>query len=80
MKTVVSLPDPVFEAADELAARLEMSRSQLYAAAIDAYLRSRRDDGVTEALNRIYEKEPSELAPDLARLQSASLPVSDFSK
>ncbi|HEX9737109.1 MAG TPA: ChpI protein, partial [Thermoanaerobaculia bacterium] len=32
MKTAISLPDPLFEAAEALAARLSMSRSQLYGA------------------------------------------------
>ncbi len=78
MKTAISLPDAVFDAAEELAARLKISRSQLYAAAIESYLRSHRDEGITEALDRIYEEEPSELDPGLARLQSASLPAGEW--
>jgi metal-responsive CopG/Arc/MetJ family transcriptional regulator len=73
MKTAISLPDPLFEAAEALAARLSMSRSQLYGAALEAYLRSHRDEGITERLNRLYADEPSELDPVIARIQSASL-------
>jgi metal-responsive CopG/Arc/MetJ family transcriptional regulator len=73
MKTAVSLPDPLFEAADQLARRLGISRSELYAAALGEYLRSYRDEGVTEALNRVYEEEDSSLDPVLEALQAASL-------
>jgi metal-responsive CopG/Arc/MetJ family transcriptional regulator len=73
MKTAVSLPDPLFEAADQLARRLGISRSELYAAALVEYLRSHRDEGVTEALNRVYQDEDSSLDPVLEALQTASL-------
>ncbi len=55
MKTAISLPDPLFEAADQLAKRLHVSRSELYATAIGEYLRLHRDQGITETLDRIYK-------------------------
>ncbi len=61
MKTAISLPDPLFEAAEELARRLGMSRSGLYAAAIAEYVTGRRDTRVTEALNSVYSEEASEV-------------------
>lgn len=61
MKTAVSLPDPIFEAAEELARRLGVSRSGLYAAALAEYLASRLDSRVTEALDSVYTDEASEL-------------------
>jgi metal-responsive CopG/Arc/MetJ family transcriptional regulator len=73
MKTAISLPDPLFEAADRLARRLGISRSELYAAALGEYLRSHRDEGVTEALNRVYQEEDSSLDPVVEALQAASL-------
>jgi metal-responsive CopG/Arc/MetJ family transcriptional regulator len=73
MKTAISLPDPLFEAADRLAQRLGISRSELYAAALGEYLRSHRDEGVTEALNRVYQEEDSSLDPVLEAVQAASL-------
>ncbi|HEX9942368.1 MAG TPA: ribbon-helix-helix protein, CopG family [Thermoanaerobaculia bacterium] len=78
MKTAVSLPDPLFEAADQLAKRLGISRSELYATAIEEYLRAYRNEGITEALDRIYREEPSELDPILAAIQSASLPRDEW--
>lgn len=78
MKTAVSLPDPIFEAAEDVARQLGMSRSQLYAEAVQAYVRAHREEGVTEALNRVYDSEPSELDPAVAALQSASLQDEDW--
>jgi hypothetical protein len=71
MKTAVSLPDPLFEAADQLARQLGKSRSQLYAEALRAYLEKHRNQDVTARLNEIYGNEPelSELDPVLDALQ-----------
>jgi predicted transcriptional regulator len=73
MKTAISLPDPVFQAADELAGRLGLSRSALYAQAVSEFLEQHRQDGVTERLNAIYSVEAVHLDPVLEELQSASL-------
>ncbi len=78
MKTAVSIPDALFEEADELAEKTGMSRSQLYAVALRSYVDAQRQADITEALNRIYADEPSELDPALARLQSLSLPRDDW--
>ncbi|HYO15822.1 MAG TPA: hypothetical protein VE685_21695 [Thermoanaerobaculia bacterium] len=78
MKTAVSLPDTLFEEADQLAHRLGVSRSELYAAALQEYLRSHRKQGVTEALNRVYEEEDSSLDPVLAAIQGVSLPRDEW--
>lgn len=71
MKTAISLPDPLFEAADRLARRLGKSRSQLYAEALRAYLDRNSDQNVTARLNEIYGAEPelSKLDPVLDALQ-----------
>ena len=78
MKTVVSIPDLIFEAADQLASRLRISRSELYATALREFLDRRRGQGVTEALNRTYGQRDSALDAGLARLQWASLPEDDW--
>ena len=78
MRTTISLPDPLFEAADELARRLGISRSELYATAIAEYLRAHQREAVTEALNRIYEQEPSSLDPVVAAVQATSLGEDDW--
>jgi metal-responsive CopG/Arc/MetJ family transcriptional regulator len=78
MKAAVSLPDALFEAADELAKQLGMSRSELIAVALKAYLKGHRQTGVTERLNEVYRVEESSLDPVMAAIQSASLPRDEW--
>jgi metal-responsive CopG/Arc/MetJ family transcriptional regulator len=78
MKTAISIPDPIFEEADQLAKRLGISRSELYASAIQAYVQIHRAEDITEALNRIYGEEDSSLDPVLAALQARALPRGDW--
>lgn len=78
MKTAVSIPDPVFDAAEELARRLGVSRSELYARALADFLEKRLDRRVTERLDEVYAHEESRLDPGLARLQTASLPRDEW--
>lgn len=76
MKTAISIPDRVFQSAEKLAARLGVSRSELYAKALAALVEKHREDVVTAQLNEVYgpEGEQSSLDRDVARLQSRSLP------
>lgn len=78
MKTAISIPDPIFEEADQLAKRLGISRSELYASAIQAYVQTHRAEDITEALNRIYSEEDSSLDPVLAELQAKALSRGDW--
>ena len=75
MKTAVSIPDRVFESAEKLAARLGVSRSQLYARALAALVEKHREDLITSRLNEIYgpDGEKSALDRDVANLQIRSL-------
>ena len=80
VKTAISLPDELFEAADRLAARLGRSRSELYATAVAEYLDRHRFEGVTERLDAVYETKPddSRLDPVLDALQLQSLPKEEW--
>lgn len=73
MKTAVSIPDEIFAAADELARRAGMSRSELYAKALSEYLRRDRYAGLSEKLDEIYSKVESALDPAWVRAQAAVL-------
>jgi metal-responsive CopG/Arc/MetJ family transcriptional regulator len=73
MKTAVSIPDPVFQAADRMAARLRLSRSELYARALRRYLESDGDAEVTARLDAVYADVPSVLDPVLTELQRRSI-------
>jgi metal-responsive CopG/Arc/MetJ family transcriptional regulator len=53
MKTVVSIPDDVFDAAERLAGNTNKSRSQLYTDALKEYVSRHPKEDITEALNRI---------------------------
>ena len=55
MKVAVSIPDPVFAEAEALAKRLKLSRSKLYAKALDAFVADNSNDALTEAANRIAD-------------------------
>ena len=70
MKVAISLPDSVFSAAEKLAHRLRVSRSELYVRAIEQYLGERQESLVTEQLNAVYaaEQEPIDRAVVAAQL------------
>lgn len=63
MKTAISLDDETFQAAEELARTLGISRSELYATALRKYLRERDDARITEAINRVLDN-PASADPD----------------
>ena len=75
MKTAISIPDSLFSAAEKLAARLGVSRSVLYQRALKSFIEHHRADGVTEALDDLYESEEvsSRLDPVIEHLQGASI-------
>ena len=73
MKTAISIPDSIFKAAEKMAQRLGLSRSELYAKAVVEYLQKHRNEGVTNALNKVYTKESSRLDPAIEALQTASI-------
>jgi len=73
MKTAISIPDPLFREAELLSKRLHIPRSQLYARALERYVRDQRSKGITEALNAVYEAESSELDPVISQLQAEAL-------
>jgi metal-responsive CopG/Arc/MetJ family transcriptional regulator len=78
MKTAVSLPDSLFEAADGLARELGLSRSELFARALAGFLQAHDRSGVTRAaLDCVYSEEDSALDAVLAHLQSAALSQDD---
>ena len=74
MKTAISIPDRLFEAAERLAKRLGMSRSELYSKAVSSYVDANLSQGVRERLDAIYEAEPSKLDDALEKMQFESLP------
>jgi len=78
MKTAISIPEELFESAEEFARGRGMSRSELYTTALRQYLEEHRAGMITERLDEIYGRESDGLDPDVARLQSQSLPEDDW--
>jgi metal-responsive CopG/Arc/MetJ family transcriptional regulator len=73
MKTAISIPDELFESADELAQEMGVSRSQLYATAVAEYVAKYRTSDVTAKLNEVYAEEPSRVGRALRTAQARSV-------
>jgi metal-responsive CopG/Arc/MetJ family transcriptional regulator len=73
MKAAVSIPDPVFKAADKLAQRLGVSRSRLYSVALERFVQEHDDEAITAKINEIYAHESSSLDPVLQSIQFRSI-------
>jgi metal-responsive CopG/Arc/MetJ family transcriptional regulator len=78
MKTAVSIPDELFESAEQFAQRRKLSRSELYATALRHYLQEHRSQAITEQLNAIYDSEQSTLDSALGHAQASSLPRNEW--
>lgn len=61
MKIAVSIPDPLFEKAEDLADRLQVSRSELYATALRALVEEHDEVAKRQALDEVYAVESSDL-------------------
>lgn len=75
MKTAVTIPDPVFQAADELAHRLGLSRSGLYAVAVQKFVQDHgeEEEAITAKINQVLATETSTLDPVLQSIQARSI-------
>ena len=74
VKTAVSIPDDVFEAADRLARRRRMSRSSLYAEALQLLLVAHTgDEEITAQLDAVHADVDSALDPAIDAAQADAL-------
>jgi metal-responsive CopG/Arc/MetJ family transcriptional regulator len=73
VKTAVSIPDALFVAADELARRLGVSRSELYARALAREVASESEDSITARLDAVYAETDAALDPLVAAAQRRTL-------
>lgn len=60
MKTAISLPDSVFEAAETMVLARGWTRSRLYAEALRQYLRHQDPSEITDRLNALHPEVESE--------------------
>ena len=56
MKVAVSLPDELSARADDMASRLGLNRSELFATAIEEFLSEQGDDPVTSKLDELADQ------------------------
>jgi metal-responsive CopG/Arc/MetJ family transcriptional regulator len=68
------MPDDLFHRAERVARRLRVSRSELYARAIEEFLTARHGNAITERLNSVYSRVPAKVEPVLEHAQLRSLP------
>ena len=73
MKVAVSIPDPIFDAAERLAKQRHMPRSQLVAEALQEYLSRHGSEAVTAKLNEVYAEQDSAVEESFTRAQIASI-------
>ena len=80
MKTAISIPDDEFKNAEELAARLGMTRSELYRSALTEFMSKHSEEAVTERLNELYEgeDEASSISEILLEMQAESIPEEEW--
>ena len=78
MKTAISIPDKTFNLADKLAKKMKMSRSELYARAVEAFVTEHERLNVREKLDQVYATEPSTMDPPLVRAQAAAIAREDW--
>ena len=78
MKAAISIPDPVFKAADKLAHRMGVSRSRLYSIAVERFVQEHDDEAITAKYNEVYAHESSALDPVLQSIQFRSIGKNDW--
>ena len=56
MKTAISLPDTLFDKAEETAHYMGIPRSRLFVIALEDYISRHNGEMITKKLNAVYEK------------------------
>jgi hypothetical protein len=56
MKTAVSIPDLLYEKAEETASYMGIPRSKLFALALEEYIERHSVKMITEKINEVYER------------------------
>ena len=65
MKTAISLPDALYEDAEQTARAMGIPRSQLYARAVSEFIKRYKRTEITQRLNEVYEKMENQTTPEL---------------
>jgi metal-responsive CopG/Arc/MetJ family transcriptional regulator len=78
MKTAISIPDTVYQQAEQAARQMKMTRSELYTKAVASFLERHHAQDITEKLNEVYAQDSSALAPEFAAAQAALLAAEEW--
>jgi metal-responsive CopG/Arc/MetJ family transcriptional regulator len=73
MKTAISIPDALFQEAEQFAQSRGLSRSELYVRALQLYLQTYRQGDITSVLNAIYAEEDVTVNPGFIAAQTSVL-------
>jgi metal-responsive CopG/Arc/MetJ family transcriptional regulator len=73
MKVAVSIPDPLFKSAEDLARKLKKPRSRMYAEALASYLEEHDPKAITEKINAVLSKTDSPFDPAFEQAQFETL-------
>ncbi len=72
-KTNILVPEPISEAAMELARQMGIPLEEFYTTAVTEYVIAHQKKTVTEALDRVYETESSTLDLTITQMQNKTL-------
>ena len=64
MKTAISLPDALYEDAEQTARAMGIPRSQLFARAVSEFIKRHKREKITERLNEVYEGMENQTTPE----------------
>ncbi len=64
MRIAVSIPDPLFKETAAAAKDLGLSRNKLIVTALEGFVQRRRDEGLTQSINRSIEKYGNDLSEE----------------
>jgi len=78
LKTAISVTDDVFQLSENLARKLKVSRSKIFAMGVKKLAEEYDENEVTEKLNRFYEKEKAEIDPVILKMAALSLPNDEW--
>ena len=63
MKTAISIPDSLYEKADSLADKLHVSRSRLYAIALERFIKDHDESTITDEIDRFIAEHGQPVDP-----------------
>jgi len=78
MKTAISVPNPVFQAAEKLAAARGWTRSRLYTEALSEFIATHHTEDTTARLDALYAHEGADLDAAVMAIQDASVAAEDW--